>query len=217
MSHITLIRHGQANSKATDEENYDRLSPLGHQQAAWLGEHLRDTRDFHPRIYCGTLRRHRETAEGLGFKEELHRDERLNELDYFQLAKLLEAQQGVPYPTEQHEFVGHLPAVFNAWQSDEILDPPETFAAFEGRISAALSEIADGDGPALVVTSGGVIASTMRRALGLDVTSMARLALATMNASIHRLFPVGGHMTPVLFNAVPHLDLPDRHHARTHV
>jgi len=38
MSHITLIRHGQANTGARDEQSYDRLSALGHQQAAWLGE-----------------------------------------------------------------------------------------------------------------------------------------------------------------------------------
>ena len=41
MSHITLIRHGQANSEAKDEISYDKLSPLGHEQAAWLGDHLR--------------------------------------------------------------------------------------------------------------------------------------------------------------------------------
>ncbi len=41
MSHITPIRHGQANTGARTEADYDRLSPLGHQQAAWLGDHLR--------------------------------------------------------------------------------------------------------------------------------------------------------------------------------
>ena len=48
MSHITLIRHGQANSAAKDEPSYDRLSDLGHQQAAWLGHYLRDTASHHP-------------------------------------------------------------------------------------------------------------------------------------------------------------------------
>ena len=55
MSHITLVRHGQANTTARDEENYDKLSDLGHQQARWLGAHLRDTHAHHPRVYCGTL------------------------------------------------------------------------------------------------------------------------------------------------------------------
>ena len=36
MSHVTLVRHGQANSSARDELGYDRLSELGWQQAEWL-------------------------------------------------------------------------------------------------------------------------------------------------------------------------------------
>jgi phosphohistidine phosphatase SixA len=38
---LVLIRHGQANSAANDEDGYDRLSDLGHQQARWLGDWLR--------------------------------------------------------------------------------------------------------------------------------------------------------------------------------
>ena len=57
MSHITLIRHGQANSTAKDELSYDRLSPLGHEQAAWLGDHLRQSETHHTRLYTGTLTR----------------------------------------------------------------------------------------------------------------------------------------------------------------
>ena len=38
MGEIILVRHGQANSAANDEEGYDRLSDLGHQQAKWLGD-----------------------------------------------------------------------------------------------------------------------------------------------------------------------------------
>ena len=47
--------------------------------------------------------------------------------------------------------------------------------------------------------------------------AMARLALAIMHTSMHRLFPIGGHWSPVLFNAVPHLDRPDRRLAQTHI
>ena len=43
MTHITLIRHGQANTHATTAEDYDRLSELGQQQAAWLGQYLHET------------------------------------------------------------------------------------------------------------------------------------------------------------------------------
>lgn len=216
MSHITLVRHGQANTGARDEISYDRLSPLGHQQARWLGEYLHDSASYHPRVFCGTLVRHVETATAMGHADAVQ-DSRLNELEYFTLASLLERQKGVPIPTEREEFVAHLPTVFAAWRAGEIEDPPESFEAFETRVSASLAEIAAGPGPALVVTSGGLISMAMRQVLGLDTHAMARMALAIMNTSMHRLFPIGTHLSPVLFNAVPHLETPDRHYAQTHL
>ena len=217
MSQITLVRHGQANTGARDEAGYDRLSPLGHQQSAWLGEHLRASRSHHTRLYCGTLRRHVETVAAMATGLQATEDARLNELEYFTLARLLEDQHGVPVPTEREGFVAHLPQVFTAWRDGLLKNPPESFATFEDRVMSALDEIAQGDGPALVVTSGGLIAMTMRQSMGLDIPAMARVALAIMNTSVHRLHRIGADLTPVLFNAVPHLERPDRHFAQTHL
>lgn len=217
MSHITLIRHGQANTQARDEAEYDRLSPLGKQQAQWLGEHLRASSADHGRIYCGTLTRHQETAQAMGLGEQAIRDPRLNELEYFTLAQLLEQQQGVAIPQDREGFVAHLPMVFQAWQRGEIETPPESFDHFETRVREAMTEIAAGAGPATVVTSGGLIAMVMRQMLELDVHAMARMALAIMNTSLHRVFPIGDRLSPVLFNAVPHLETPERHFAQTHL
>lgn len=216
MSHITLIRHGQANTGARDEASYDRLSPLGHQQAQWLGQHLRDNRLHHTRVYCGTLTRHLETAQGMGVADNIVQDHRLNELEYFTLSQLLEAQQGITIPEEREGFIQHLPQVFGAWQRDEINNPPESWTSFHSRVQDVMKEIRQGDGPALVVTSGGLISMVMQQAMGLDIPAMARIALAIMNSSMHQMYPIGDHLTPVLFNAVPHLDVPDRHHAKTH-
>ena len=216
MSHITLVRHGQANTEARDEESYDKLSPLGHQQAEWLGAHFRASDTHHTRVYSGTLRRHIETATGMGHTD-AERDPRLNELEYFTLAGLLEQQHGVVIPTAREEFVYHLPKVFEAWRQGIIEGPPETFQNFEARVSDAMHDIAAGQGPALVITSGGLIAMTMRRFLGLEVPALARVALAIMNTSVHRLFPIGEQLSPVLFNAVPHLEQPDQHYAQTHL
>ena len=217
MSEITLIRHGQANSAARDELGYDRLSPLGHTQAAWLGAHLRAGDSHVPRLFSGTLIRHVETAASLGFDAEVTRDARLNELPYFTLAQLLEAQQGLAIPTDREGFVLHLPRVFAAWAADEIDGVPERFADFEVRVGDALHEIAKGPGAALAVTSGGLIAIAMRRFLNLDIQATARLALAILNTSVHRLFPIGDQLSPTLFNAVPHLEAPERRFAQTHL
>ena len=217
MSHITLIRHGQANSKALNETDYDRLSPLGHEQSAWLGAYLKASRAHHARLYTGTLRRHSETAAAMDVGLDPIEDARLNEMEYFTMAAALEAEEGVPAPTDPSQFVHHFPKVVQAWQDDRIKGAPEPFAAFEARVKEALHEIGNGDGPALVVTSGGLIAMAMRLHLGLDIAAMANVGLAIMNTSMHRLHPVGGVWSPAMFNAVPHLEDPDRHHAKTHV
>lgn len=217
MSYITLIRHGQANTHAKSEAEYDRLSELGYQQATWLGEHLREVRDFHNRLYTGTLKRHLETSDGMATELDRVEDPRLNELEYFTMAQAFEAEHGVPAPTDPADFVHHFPIVLQAWNEDRIEGAPERFAEFEARIRDVLAEISAGEGPALVVTSGGVIAMAMRLQMGLDIPTMAKLGLAIFNSSMHRLHPVGGVWAPALFNAVPHLDAPARHYAKTHV
>ena len=217
MSHITLIRHGQANSTATDEVSYDKLSDLGHRQAGWLGTHLRETANHHSRFYTGTLTRHLETASAMDMGMAPERDPRLNELEYFTMAALLEEQHGIVFPHEQGAFASHLPTVFNYWRDGKIEGAPETWEAFHNRVEDALREIGAGKGPALVVTSGGLIATALSQAMHLDIPAQARLALAIMHTSLHRLFPIAGHWSPVLFNAVPHLDTADRRHAQTHI
>ena len=79
MGEIILVRHGQANSQATTEEDYDRLSDLGHVQAKWLGEWMRAHDQRFDHVVSGTMRRHRETVRGMGF--EADEDARLNELE----------------------------------------------------------------------------------------------------------------------------------------
>ncbi|MEX0312397.1 MAG: histidine phosphatase family protein [Tateyamaria sp.] len=217
MSHITLIRHGQANTHAKDEASYDQLSALGHQQSVWLGAHLRDTHQHHTRLFTGTLKRHRETAQGIDTGMTATEDPRLNELEYFTMAQALEAEHGIKAPDEPAEFVHHFPKVLTHWRDDMLEGAPERFHEFEARIRDALDDIGRGDGPALVVTSGGLIAMAMRLHLGLDIPAMANVALAIMNTSMHRLHPIGGTWSPVMFNAIPHLEHPDRHHAQTHV
>lgn len=219
MSQITLVRHGQAQTGARDEHGYDSLSPLGHQQAAWLGEHLRDTREQITRVYCGTLIRHVETASamGAGQNAEIVQDARLNEMEFFTLAHLYGQQHGVHLPNTREGFVSYMPRLLTAWQSGEIDSPPESFADFHARVQDAISDISGGRGPALVVTSGGLIGMVLRQTMGLDTPAFARACIAIMNTSVHRLHRLGEHMALTQFNAVPHLDRPDRQHAQTHL
>lgn len=212
MSELVLVRHGQANSHATSEAEYDRLSPLGHRQSAWLGEWLGVHEPAFDHVYSGTLRRHEETACGIGC-DDAQRDARLNELDYFQLGRALETVHGIPFP-EADGFAVHAPQVMRAWHAAEI-EGAETFASFEARVREALAAISAKGGRSLVVTSGGVIAMAMRLVLDLDATRFARVLLPIRNSSIHRIHLQQGEMVLAAFNATPHLDAHERAEART--
>lgn len=219
MSNLTLIRHGQANTGARDEADYDRLSDLGRQQASWLGSHLRTSGEYFERIYCGTLTRHRETAQAMAIStgQDIVIDDRLNEMEFFTLANLLKDQQDVPLPEEREGFVTYLPMLMGKWQAGEIANPPESYQDFCDRTASVIAEISQGRGPAIAVTSGGLIAMALRGVLGLDTAGFSRLALAIMNTSVHRLHLVGGDLMMTQFNAVPHLDHADRQSAQTHL
>lgn len=213
MGTITLVRHGQANSSAKTEEDYDRLSPLGHQQAAWLGDWLAQRGEGFDLVLSGSLRRHIETAEGMGHNTP-EIDTRLNELDYFNLGKALEDNHGIPMP-DGDGFAQHMPKVMEAWHRAEIMGN-ETFADFEKRVVGVLQEAVQPGRNILCITSGGVISMMVRHLLELDPRRMAHIALPIYNTSLHRVHvsPVG----PILagFNAIPHLEDHDRRTARTH-
>ena len=213
MGEIILVRHGQANSEAKDEESYDRLSDLGHQQARWLGDYLADREAPFDKVISGSLRRHRETAAGIGYVDPVV-DPRLNEMDYFNLGQALENVHGVPFPGPD-EFAAHVPQVMEAWHRAEIKGV-ETFASFEDRVTSVLQEAAQPGVRVLCVTSGGVIGMIIRHLLDLDPTRMAHVLLPIMNSSVHRVHVIPQGPILASFNAVPHLDHADRAHAKTH-
>ena len=62
MANLFLVRHGQASFGADD---YDRLSPTGHEQSRLLGEYLAERGIRPDRVMTGSLRRHRETWDGI--------------------------------------------------------------------------------------------------------------------------------------------------------
>lgn len=216
MTELTLIRHGQANTGATDEASYDRLSDLGHQQAKLLGEHMRRLgQDY--RVISGGMRRHIETAEGMALTTApLETDPRLNELDYFALSHAARDYHGVPFPESQADFALQMPQVLDIWRRNEMGDGIETYESFRSRIFAALSDAAS-DGPAVLVSSGGVIATLTAIALHLETNTKTKMLLTIHNTSVHKFELRNGELFLTQFGATPHLDLPERHHMKTHI
>ncbi len=211
MGEITLVRHGQANSTATTEEDYDRLSEMGHQQAAWLGAWMRDHERPFDHVLSGTLRRHRETVTGMGY--EADEDPRLNELDYYRLTAAFTEAKGVAAPGPE-EFADHMPKVFAAWHGAEI-QGAESYVSFETRVGEMLREAAVPGRRILCVTSGGVIGMMLRHLLDLDLIRMSNVMLPIYNTSLHRIHVAPQRTILSGYNATPHLDPPDRAMART--
>lgn len=215
MGELYLVRHGQANSGATSEQDYDRLSDLGHTQADLLGKWMRDHEAPFDQVLSGTMRRHRETASGMGYAPERF-DERLNEMEYFALARDMEVNHGVAPPNTPDDFAVHMPQTLSAWEQATIKGS-EPFATFETRIHAALAEATKPGKRVLCVTSGGVISMVMRGALGLSTNQMAHVLLPIYNSSLHRfrIRPEGTFL--MTFNGIPHLDPPSLADHRTHL
>ena len=215
MGELYLVRHGQANSGATSEEDYDRLSDLGHAQARLLGAWMRDHEAPFDHILSGTMRRHRETAAGMGVEPERF-DARLNEMEYFALIRDMEVHHGVAPPASSEDFAVHMPQTLAAWEQATI-DGSEPFASFESRILGAIAEASKPGKRVLCVTSGGVISMVMRGALGLSTDQMAHVLLPIYNSSLHRfrIRPEGTFL--MTFNGIPHLDPPKLAGHRTHL
>lgn len=216
MSQVMLVRHGQAQTGAQDEASYDALSPLGFQQARWLGDYIAGSCHVPTRIISGTMRRQQETAgeiaEALGM--ERTQDARLNEINYFALAESMQDNHAVELPQTRAEFLLHMPQTMAAWRDGSISCPNESFADYEGRVLAMLEEAEKQDGT-MLVTSGGIIGMAMRYILGLELDSFSHVLLQTNNASLHRYEVELGQRRLMSFNGTPHLDSPERVHART--
>ncbi|WP_162891646.1 histidine phosphatase family protein [Profundibacter amoris] len=215
MVELTLIRHGQAQTGAQDEASYDNLSDLGHRQARWLGEALRDGGPFE-RIISGDMKRQVQTAEGLALGVHHSIDPRLNELDYFGLAASLKASHGVDIPDDIQSFARHVPQVLDVWRQGGMNGDLETYDEFCSRIMGALHNAAGQEGRTVLVTSTGVIATLSAIALGLDMVKKTKLFLRVMNTSVHKFELLGDELHLTQFGAVPHLEHPDRAYAQTY-
>lgn len=221
MAEITITRHGQANSGATSEAEYDQLTPLGHQQAGWLGEYIDQTEGF-DRVISGGLNRQMDTARGLNHAGVPHEvDPRLNELEYFALSASLTDMHGVPFPDSAKSFAAHVPQILSHWAQEETPPEIESYTHFRTRIFAALEDAAKLPGRTLLVSSTGVIASLTAIALGLETHYKAKMFLHVAHTSLHRFafheFGDTAELHVAQYGATPHLDHPARHHARTMV
>ena len=212
MGEIVFVRHGQANSAATTEEDYDRLSELGHEQAKWLGHWMSQHEKPFDVAMSGSLLRQRQTLAGMGFAD-TEVDPRLNEIAYYDLSDEMKSVFGLE-KVSPDEFVTHFPKTLEAWKSGEIKGQ-ETWQEFQDRVTAVLALAQQPGKRVLCVSSGGVIATVVAQLLDLPIPQMARIALPILNTSVHRVLVTDHGPMLATFNSAPHLDVADRDYART--
>jgi len=216
MGELVLVRHGQA-SFGTDD--YDRLSPLGFEQARCLGRYFAERGIGFQRVVSGTLLRHRQTLEGTGIGVEPELLPGLNEFDFFGLVDIFLQQYPGYGPVDfanVREFFLALRKALPLWAEGGIDNPPESWDSFQQRIRGSLDALIASDVErVLVISSGGPISALLREVLQLSVRHMMDINLQTANTSVTRLQFKNGKARLVSFNGLGHLDHPSTSHLIT--
>jgi broad specificity phosphatase PhoE len=214
MGTLHLVRHGQASFGTAD---YDRLSPLGAQQCAALGEHFATQGLRFDAVLRGTLRRHEQslaaittTLPGLPLATVLPG---LNEYDSEALVGSWMQTSGAPPLPPPGSAEGHrahfraLREALLAWITGRIAPVGmPSWTTFRGGVVAALDQVRrEGAGDVLLVSSGGPIATAVAAVLNAPDAAMVELNLRIRNSAVSEF-----HFTPKRhalqgFNAVPHL------------
>jgi broad specificity phosphatase PhoE len=228
MSVIYLVRHGQG-SFGTD--NYDRLSTVGREQCRLLGMHFAEQGERIDALYAGTLERQRETAElvadGLrsasSARLALQTEPAFNEYEGDAILKDFAASlshaelERAGWPDLQKDrkrFQLFLEQAAGAWVEGKVLaDGTQAFRAFHARVIEALTAIMQREGRSKTVvisTSGGVIGTIVAHVLGASNRTGIELNWAVHNSSITRLIYSEQKVSLSMFNALPHLERPDR-------
>jgi broad specificity phosphatase PhoE len=214
MGTLYLVRHGQASFGADD---YDQLSDLGHKQSVRLGEYFGHKGIHFDGLIAGTLRRHRQTLEGIlqGMNHEgQHLEwEGLNEYDSHAVIASVHPTPLTP-PTSPEAYRHHFRLLRDGlaqWMAG-VVSPQgmPTYNQFVAGVAGALDHVrANHYGQnVLIVSSGGPIATAVGHVLRTSPETTIDLNLRIRNSSITEFaFTPKRHML-VGFNAIPHLDDP---------
>lgn len=234
MGTLIIVRHGQA---SFHEEDYDKLSPVGEEQARRLGKYWADHGVHIDRAVSGPLLRQRRSAELV--REEYERaghpfpdieiDDALAEMPVEILAKRFMPQlcaedeqclvlmQRFMSTEDKREKERLFQIAFEKlmlkWAAEDYHDPGiETFDAFVGRVKNSFGEIMSGgtNGQRVAAfTSGGPTAVAMHLALGTSFETTLELVWQVRNASLTEFMFTEGRFTLSTFNNVAHLREPE--------
>ncbi|HEV8691530.1 MAG TPA: histidine phosphatase family protein [Ideonella sp.] len=213
MGTLYLVRHGQASFGSDD---YDRLSELGHRQCRALGEHFRSMGTRFDAVLTGTLRRHRETyegiAEGLGQKLQPEVWAGLDEYDPEAIVRAVYSGEIAP-PTSPEAVRQHFRLLRDgliAWMRGESAPAGlPVHAEFTAGVAAALARARErADAEVLIVSSGGPISVAVGLVLGLGPEAIVDLNLRLRNSAVTEFVANPKRHSLLSFNTLPHLHQP---------
>lgn len=233
MSTLWVVRHGQA---SFFEQDYDRLSSLGEEQARRLGSLWAKRGLRLDQVYCGPRVRHIEsariageqlTAGGIAWPAvQTHPD-----FDEYAAEAVLKT--ALPGLIERHAPIRKLQSAIDAsrdraetlrnfqrlyevvisqWVRGELpLDDVEPWTNFRTRVLDGLERIireAPRGANVALFTSGGPVGIAVERALGTPERSTLQLAWMAHNGSVTEFLFSTDRFTLSRYNAVDHLDDP---------
>ena len=236
MSQLILVRHGQA---AFLSDDYDRLSPLGEEQARLLGEYWTKHNVTFDAVFTGPRKRQIDTGRivfeqynraGLAIPELIE----LEEFDEYDadgimkelLPQLIEQddhyrqlrdafQQSAIDADKRKNFQKLFEAVTAKWVRGEVLSPDvESFREFHARVRRGL-ERATNDAPSgsrvAVFSSGGAISVSVQLAAQAVEAMVIEFNWRIRNCALNEFVFSKDRLTLDSFNAIPHLDDPKFH------
>lgn len=233
MSYLTLVRHGQASFFADD---YDKLSPLGEEQARRLGALWVKQRLSVDEVYAGPRARQKRTAElvgeglreaGLAWPEPVYLDE-LDEYDLHGLQNHLAPQlverhaefarmtDVYPQTVIEHDrlrlFQKMFEILLSHWQEGGLSSSAfESWKDFQQRVQRVIRRIQNHPGRSrrvLFFTSGGFIGTAAQIALGATDATALELNWRVRNSSLTEFVFTTDRFTLDNFNMTPHLEDP---------
>jgi len=214
MGTLYLVRHGQASFGA---DEYDLLSPLGHRQSVRLGEYFKQKGLVFEAAFSGTLKRQVQTlagiCEGMGAEVRTTQWPGLNEYDS---AAVIQALYSGPLekadtPERYRQYFRLLKDGLAQWMAG-VVSPRgmPSYNEFVAGVVSALEHVrTHHEGPVLLVSSGGPIATAIGQVLGTSAETTIELNLSIRNASVTEFSFSPRRHKLVTYNTLPHLDTPE--------
>jgi broad specificity phosphatase PhoE len=214
MGTLYLVRHGQASFGADD---YDVLSPMGHQQSRRLGDYFKFKGIAFDAALTGTLKRQIQTyagiCQGMGIEPAALPWPGLNEYDSHAVIATIHPHP-LEKPTSPEMYRQHFRLLKDGlaqWMAG-VVSPKgmPSYHDFALGVTTALDHVRQNcDGNVLLVSSGGPIATAVGHVLGTSPETTIELNLRIRNCSVTEFaFTPKRHML-VTYNTLPHLDAPE--------